>query len=57
MNWKAKVNNKNTEWHIVFAWKPVKTEDNQMVWLERVYIRYKIHMSSGEYVYKLIEKV
>jgi len=56
MKWKLKIKNKKTEWYKVFAWKPVRTEDNYRVWLEFVNKRYKVHMSGGSYVYQIIEK-
>ena len=55
MRWKAKEQNKNTNWHIVFAWKFRKTEDNKIVWMEYLERRYKIHMSGGSYIYKTLD--
>ena len=55
MKWKLKIKNKKTEWYKVFAWKPVRTEDNYRVWLESVNKRYKVHMSGGSYVYQIIK--
>ena len=51
MKWKAKPIVRNTEWHKVFAWRPVKTEDGFMVLFEMVSRRYKVNMHSGFYVY------
>lgn len=56
MKWKIKPTVKHTEWIKVFAWKPVRTEDNYRVWLEFVAKRYKVHMRGGSYIYKLIEE-
>ncbi len=55
MKWKLKIKDKGTEWCRVFAWKPVRTEDNYRVWLEFVAKRWKVHMSGGSYVYKIVE--
>jgi hypothetical protein len=52
VKWKPKEKFVNTDWHIVFAWKPVITEDNHMVWLEKVERRYRVHMTGGSFVYK-----
>jgi len=53
MKWKTKQKVYDTEWHLVFAWKPIKTEDGFSVFLEKVYRRYKIHLNGGSYIYKL----
>lgn len=55
MKWKVKDKPKQTDWCKIFAWKPIKTENGYIVWLEYVYKRYKIHMDGGKYVYKTIE--
>ena len=55
MKWKAKEIVKNTEWHTVMAWLPVKTENGWKVWLEKVNKRWKVHMNGGSYVYSVIE--
>lgn len=56
MKWKVKDKTKQTDWYKIFTFKPVRTEDGHIVWLEYVHKRYKVHMSGGEYVYKIIEK-
>ena len=53
MKWNVKAKSKKTEWFTVFAWLPVTTENHIGVWLEKVEKRYKVHMSGGEYVYRV----
>jgi len=40
VRWKAKPVFDPYKWHIKFAWYPVRTMDDQYVWLERVLRRY-----------------
>ena len=52
MKWKTKPKEVNTNWHKVFVWY-VKTEDGYTVVCETIWRKYKIHMSSGEYIYRV----
>lgn len=52
MKWKTKRLSINTEWKQIYIWKwPVKTEDGFTVIFETVWVKYKIHMDGGKYIY------
>ena len=56
MRWKTKESTKNTEWHRVFVWnpiKPVKTLDGYTVIFEHVWRRWKVQANNGYYVYRV----
>lgn len=41
----------HSKWHLWFAWHPVKTEDNFLVWLQYVYRRIEFHYAGEDYFY------
>ena len=54
MKWKIKDKPKDTSWHKKFIWFwPVKTEDGYKACLQTVWRRYRVHMDSGKYVYRI----
>lgn len=51
MKFKVKDKPKNTNWHEVFVfWK--RTEDGYWVILGKVWRKWRVHMATGEYVYR-----
>lgn len=51
MKWKTKIKERKMEWHKVFVILPKKTQDGYTVTMQYVWRRWKIHMSSGKYIY------
>lgn len=52
MRIKAKEIVRDTNWHKVFVFLPKRTEDGYHVFLGPAYRRWKVHMSSGKWVYR-----
>lgn len=52
MRIKAKEIVRDTNWHKVFVFWPKRTEDGYHVFLGPAYRRWKVHMSSGKWVYR-----
>ena len=53
MKWKTKQKERSMVWEKVFVVLPKKTQEGYTVMLQYVWRRWKMHMSSGKYVYVL----
>lgn len=55
MKWKAKKQVNEEDWHIIFAYLPVKTQEGNYVWWENVYHRVLVGAFDIYYEYKELE--